>query len=159
MKKSWFLVVSLLVVMSMVLAACQTATTEAPVTTEAPAAATEAPAAATAAPAVPTEAPAQSTMATSTAYASANPGLQMDSAKVATQFFNDKDYELSLKLMGQPALNPTAPIYLQYLVNDPTDISKYPQYAEFAKKAPPYNICFSNASRIVAMSFCEPRSW
>ena len=41
--------------------------------------------------------------------------------------------------------NPNDPIYLQYLVDDPTDISKYPQYAEFAKKQAPYNICFSNA--------------
>ena len=27
----------------------------------------------------------------------------------------------------------------------PTDITKYPQYASFAGKEPPYNICFSNA--------------
>ncbi len=44
MKKSLYLVVSLLVALSMILAACQTAPTEAPAA-EAPAAATEAPAA------------------------------------------------------------------------------------------------------------------
>lgn len=75
----------------------------------------------------------------------ANPGLQMDSAKVAAQFFNDKDYATSLELMSKKALNPDAPLYLQYLVEDPTDISKYPQYADFAGKEPPYDICFSNA--------------
>jgi ribose transport system substrate-binding protein len=75
----------------------------------------------------------------------ANPGLQMDSAKVAAQFFTDADYATSLDLMDNKALNPDAPLYLQYLVEDPTDISKYPQYADFAGKEPPYNICFSNA--------------
>jgi len=75
----------------------------------------------------------------------ANPGLQMDSAKVAAQFFTDADYATSLDLMDNKALNPDAPLYLQYLVEDPTDISKYPQYADFAGKEAPYNICFSNA--------------
>ncbi len=42
-------------------------------------------------------------------------------------------------------VNPNDPIYLQYLVDNPTDISKYPQYASFAGKEPPYNLCFSNA--------------
>ena len=187
-----FYVVSLLVMLSMLLAACQTATpaavTNAPVTTEAPAAVTEAPAAAK------------------------NPGLALDAAKVAAQFFTEADYEESLKEMSMTALNPNDPIYLQYLVENPTDISKYPQYAAFAQKKAPYNVCFSNAgvnnpwrvvgyidireqveelrtqglvknfyhldaqgddakqiadiqdiintpgSRIVAMSFCEPRS-
>jgi ribose transport system substrate-binding protein len=128
MKKSWFLVVSLLVVFSMVLAACQTAATEAP------AAATEAPAAATEAPAAATEAPAS------------NPGLQMESATVAEQFFSEAEYEKSKELMTKAPLNPNDPIYLQYLDDTTaTDISKFPQYAEFAKKQPPYNVCFSNA--------------
>ena len=35
------------------------------------------------------------------------------------------------------AINPNDPIYLQYLVDNPTDISKYPQYAEFAPRNPP----------------------
>ena len=108
MKKSIFVVVSLLVGISMILAAC------------APAAATEAPAA-------------------------SNPGLQMESANVAPQFFNDEDFAKSKELMTAKALNPDEPIYLQYLVENPTDISKYPQYAEFAKKEAPYNLCFSNA--------------
>jgi len=127
MKKSILLVVSLLVSLTMLLAACapKAAAPAAPAATEAPAAAaTEAPAA----PAV-----------------AANPGLQMDSAKVAAQFFNDADYEKSLELMKAAPMNPDSPIYLQYLVEDPTDISKYPQYADFAAKKPPYNICFSNA--------------
>jgi ribose transport system substrate-binding protein len=111
MKKSIFLVVSLLVGLSILLAAC------------APAAATEAPA----------------------APAAASPGLQMETAKVAAQFFNDADYAKSLELMKAAPLNPNDPIYLQYLESNPTDISKYPQYAAFAAKQPPYNICFSNA--------------
>jgi ribose transport system substrate-binding protein len=74
-----------------------------------------------------------------------NPGLQMDTAKVATQFYNDADYQKSLELMTADPLNPGDPIYLQYLVDDPTDISKYPQYASFVGKEPPYNLCFSNA--------------
>lgn len=132
MKKSILVIVSLLVSLSMLLAAC------APAATQAPAAATEAPAAAaTEAPAAAaTEAP---------AAAAANPGLQMDTAKVAAQFFTDADYAKSLELMKAAPLNPNDPIYLQYLVENPTDISKYPQYAEFAAKKAPYNICFSNA--------------
>lgn len=122
MNKRSYLVLSLLVALSMILASCQTAATPAPaVATEAPAAATEAPAAA------------------------ANPGLQMESATVAEQFFSDAEYEKSKTLMTKAPLNPDAPIYLQYLEESPTDISKYPQYAEFAKKAAPYNVCFSNA--------------
>jgi ribose transport system substrate-binding protein len=125
MKKSMF-VVTILIVMAMLLGACAKATPVA--TTEEPATgATEAP------------------MATDAPVAAANPGLQMDTAKVAAQFFTDADYELSKELMTAAPLNPDAPIYLQYLVEDPTDISKYPQYAEFAQKAPPYNLCFSNA--------------
>jgi ribose transport system substrate-binding protein len=137
MKKSMF-IVSIIIVMAMLLGACAPA---APAEPAAPAA-TEAPAApaATEAPAAPaaTEAPAAPA-------AAANPGLQMETAKVAAQFFTDADYEQSKELMTATALNPDAPIYLQYLVEDPTDISKYPQYAAFAQKAAPYNICFSNA--------------
>ncbi len=77
MKKSMYLVVSLLVALSMMLAACQTRChTKPPAATEAPAAATEAPAAATEAPA-----------------AAANPGLQMESATVAPQFWSEEEYE------------------------------------------------------------------
>jgi ribose transport system substrate-binding protein len=125
MKKSLLFVFSLLMVASMLLTAC---TPAAPVATQPPAAATQA-------PAEPTKAPA----------AAANPGLQMDTAKVAPQYFNDADYAKSMEYMKQAPLNPNDPIYLQYLVSDPTDISKYPQYAEFAKKTAPYNVCFSNA--------------
>jgi ribose transport system substrate-binding protein len=128
MKKSWFLVISLLMVVSIVLAACQSATTQPPAATEAPAAATQAPAEATQPP------------------AAANPGLQMESATVAQQFFSDADYQKSLEYMTASPLNPSDPIYLQYLDNSTaTDISKYPQYADFAAKQPPYNVCFSNA--------------
>jgi ribose transport system substrate-binding protein len=79
------------------------------------------------------------------AAAATSPGLQMDQAKVAAQFFNDADFAKSKELMTAKPLNPNDPIYLQYLVDSSTDISKYPQYAEFAKKQAPYNICFSNA--------------
>src|SRR5512133_4032157 len=116
MNKKAYMLVTLLVGISVLLAAC------------APAVATQAPSAATAAPA-----------------AAANPGLQMESAKVAQQFFTDADYNKSLEYMKKAPLNPNDPIYLQYLEENPTDISKYPQYASFAGKKPPYNICFSNA--------------
>jgi ribose transport system substrate-binding protein len=128
MKKSVLYIVSLLVIFSVVLSACSTPTTApaVPAATEAPAAATEA----------PTTAPA----------AASNPGLQLDAAKVAPQFFNDADYQKSLEYMTMPPLNPSDPIYLQYLDNSTaTDISKFPQYAAFAAKKPPYNVCFSNA--------------
>ena len=129
MKKSIF-VMSILVVLAMVLGACAPAAPAAPaqppLTPAAPAAA-EAPAA----PAAPA--------------AAANPGLQMDSAKVAPQFFNDADYATNKEWMTKAPINPNDPIYLQYLVENPTDISKYPQYAAFAEKEAPYNICFSNA--------------
>ena len=75
----------------------------------------------------------------------ANPGLPLDAAKVAPQFFTDADYNESLDLMTKKPLNPSDPIYLQYLVSNPTDITKFPQYAAFAAKKAPYNICFSNA--------------
>jgi ribose transport system substrate-binding protein len=121
MKKSLWLIA----VLTLVISACAPA---APVA-EAPAA--EAPAA---------EAPAAEAPA-----AAENPGLQMESAQVAPQFFIDADYEQSLELMKNEALNPDGPIYLQYLLEDPTDITKYPQYASFAEKEAPYNLCFSNA--------------
>lgn len=128
MKKS----IMLFAVIVMLLAACQPAAvaTEAPAVDE-PAMTEEAPAA--------TEAPMEE------APVAENPGLQMDSATVAAQFFNDEDYATSLDLMTKEALNPDAPLYLQYLVEDPTDITKYPQYAAFAEKEAPYNVCFSNA--------------
>ncbi len=100
-------------------------------------------AAATEAPARSTEAPAAA--ATEAPAAAANPGLQMESAKVAAQFYNDADFAKSQELMKASPLNPNDPIYLQYLEDSSTDISKYPQYASFAGKEPPYNICFSNA--------------
>jgi ribose transport system substrate-binding protein len=80
-----------------------------------------------------------------TQAAAANPGLQMDTAKVAAQYFNDADYAASLDQMKMAPLNPSDPIYLQYLLDNPTDITKFPQYAAFASKKAPYNICFSNA--------------
>jgi len=105
MKKSMFLLISVIVISAMLLAGCK---------------------------------PAEPTVAE-------NPGLQMDSATVAPQYFNDADYAESLDLMSKKAVNPDAPLYLQYLVENPTDISKYPQYAAFAELDAPYNICFSNA--------------
>jgi ribose transport system substrate-binding protein len=116
MNKKAYMLVTLLVALSVLLAAC------------APAAA-------------PTQAPA----ASAAPAKASNPGLQMDTAKVAAQFFNDADYAKSKEFMTKKALNPNDPIYLQYLEENPTDISKYSQYASFAGKQPPYNICFSNA--------------
>ena len=69
----------------------------------------------------------------------------MEQAKVAMQFFSEDEYAKEKSLMSAEPLNPDAPIYLQYLEDNSTDISEYPQYAAFAEKAPPYNICFSNA--------------
>jgi len=91
------------------------------------------------------EAPAAEVPAAEAPAAAENPGLQMETAKVAAQFFTDADYNQSLDLMDNAALNPDAPIYLQYLLDDPTDITKYPQYAAFAEREAPYNLCFSNA--------------
>ncbi|HEX8992152.1 MAG TPA: ABC transporter substrate-binding protein [Anaerolineales bacterium] len=118
----------LVVVATMLLSACAPAA----VSTQAPAAPAN-----TQAPAAPanTQAPA----------AAANPGLQMDSAKVAAQYFNDADFQKSMDYMKQAPLDPNDPIYLQYLNANPTNISKFPQYASFASKKAPYNICFSNA--------------
>ena len=127
MKKSILLVISLLVAFSMLLAACQSAT-EAP---EAEEPAAEEPAA---------EEPEAEEPAGET-----NPGLQMETAKVAEQFFSEDEYTKSIDLMTKDPLNPDDPIYLQYLEENPTDISQYPEYADFAAKEPPYNICFSNA--------------
>ena len=118
MKKSTFLVISLLVALSMLLAACQPA---APAATQAPAA-TEAP--------QPTEAP--------KAAAPENPGLKMDAARVATALYNDKDFDESMQLMKAKSINPDAPIYLQSLIDNKVDTTKF-------KKDPPYNLCFSNA--------------
>ena len=118
MKKSTFLVISLLVALSMLLAACQPA---APAATQAPAA-TEAP--------QPTEAP--------KAAAPENPGLKMDAARVATALYNDKDFDESVQLMKAKSINPDAPIYLQSLIDNKVDTTKF-------KKDPPYNLCFSNA--------------
>ena len=114
MKKSMFLAISLLIALSMLLAACQQKPA-APAATTAPEA-TEAP---------PAEAP-------------KNEGLKMDAARVAPQFYNDKDFEESLKLMKQAPINPNDPIYLQSLIDNKVDTTKF-------KKEPPYNICFSNA--------------
>src|SRR3990172_4449579 len=107
MKKSIFLAVSLLLALSMLLAACQSATPAAPEATEAP------------------EAP-------------KNEGLKMDAARVATQFYNDADFEESLQLMTAKPINPDQPIYLQSLIDNKVDTTQF-------KKDPPYNLCFSNA--------------
>lgn len=127
MKKVLNLFVSLLTASAMTLTACQIIATKATVT--------EAPSATTEVPALPTETPTPVR----------NAGFQMDSATVMPQFWSDDDYEKSKTLMAVKPLNPADPIYLQYLEENPTDISKWPQYATLAGKQPPYNICFSDA--------------
>jgi ribose transport system substrate-binding protein len=76
--------------------------------------------------------------ATEAAAKPENPGLAMDAAKVATQFYNDKDFAESLQLMKAKPINPDAPIYQQSLIDNKVDTAQY-------KKDAPYNICFSNA--------------
>src|SRR3990172_9065716 len=120
MKKSLYYVMTVLFILSMLVTAC------APKAAETPTA--EAPAVGEPTAAAPAKAE--------------NPGLQMEQAAVAAQFFTDEAYEESLALMENKPLNPEAPVYLQYLIDDPTDISKYSQYT---KKEGPYNLCFSNA--------------
>jgi ribose transport system substrate-binding protein len=130
MKKRLLIVVSLIIVLTMVLTACA----KTPVATEAPVVdepVVEEP--------VATEAPAVEEPVVM------NPGLQMEQATVAMQFWSDDEYAKEKALMSAEPLNPDAPIYLQYLEDNSTDISKYPEYADFATIAPPYNICFSNA--------------
>jgi ribose transport system substrate-binding protein len=129
MKKSLHLIVTFLIVLTIMLQACQV------ITGAIPGKATETPEA-TITPIPPTETPTPVP----------NAGLQMDAATVMTEFWNEADFEKEKQLMLSPALNQSDPIYLQYLEEDPTDISKYPQYAALAEKLPPYNICFSNAS-------------
>jgi len=128
MKKSILLVISALLIFTLLLAACQAATEE-------PAA--EEPAA--------EEPAAEEPMEEEPAAEASNPGLQMESATVAEQFFSEDEYAKSIELMTKAPLNPDDPIYLQYLEENPTDISQYPEYADFAAKEPPYNVCFSNA--------------
>ena len=127
MKKSILLVISVLLILTLLLAACQTATQE-------PAA--EEPAA---------EEPAAEEPAAEEPAAESNPGLQMESAQVAPQFWSEEEFNKEMSLMTKAPLNPDDPIYLQYLEDNSTDISQFPEYAEFAEKEPPYNICFSNA--------------
>ena len=82
----------------MILTSCTPAATATPVAPAAPTAVP--PAGATAVP------PAGATAVTPTQAAAANPGLQMDSAKVAAQYFNDADYAASLAQMKMAPLNP-----------------------------------------------------
>ncbi|MFA9403189.1 MAG: ABC transporter substrate-binding protein [Anaerolineales bacterium] len=67
-----------------------------------------------------------------------NPGLAMDSADVATQFWSDELYEESIAFMDAEPINPGEPVYLQSLLDNKVDTSEY-------KMDPPYDICFSNA--------------
>jgi ribose transport system substrate-binding protein len=129
MKKGLNIIISFSIVFGMILSACQL------IPTKVPAPATETPAA-------PTETP---VLATATPTPIPNAGLEMDSATVQSQFWSDADYEKSRQLMALKPLNLVDPIYLQYLEESSTDISKWPQYSTLAEKLPPYNICFSDA--------------
>lgn len=126
MKKSTLLVISVLLVFTLLLVACQ-AETEEPAAEEA------------------MEEEVMEEEAMEEEAAESNPGLQMESAEVAQQFWSEEDFNKEMELMTKSALNPDDPIYLQYLEDSSTDISQWPEYAEFAEKEPPYDICFSNA--------------
>ena len=134
MKKSIYLTLSILIMLTMILTACTPA-----------AAPTAAPA-----PVQPTSAPAAAQPTTPPAAAPKNPGLASDAAKVAMQFFDQKEMDAELALIDKPALNPSDPIYQQYLTDTTIDTTKY-------KKPGPYNICFSNSGvgnpwRVVGMT-------
>ena len=74
-----------------------------------------------------------------------NPGLNMDAAKISPQYFDATEFEQEMELMSIPPLNPDAPVYLQYLIDNPVMLADYPQYATLSQKEPPYNICFSDS--------------
>lgn len=67
-----------------------------------------------------------------------SPGLQMDSAAVAQQFWSDEEYQESISWTDADVINPDAPVYLQSLVDSKVDTSMY-------QMEPPFDICFSNA--------------
>jgi ribose transport system substrate-binding protein len=127
MKNKYRLVVSVLVIFNTLIAACGSSST--PIATQSPVVGV----------------PVTEESATEEPVAVVNPGLALEAAKVAAQFFNDADYEQSLELISAHPLNPEAPIYLQYLIDNPVTIADYPQYTIFSQKEPPYNICFSDS--------------
>jgi ribose transport system substrate-binding protein len=90
----------------------------------------------------PTETPEPTVVPTNTRAPALSPGLHQESASVDSNYFSDNVYAESLALMNSAPLNPESPVYLQYLIDDATDITKYPQYS---KKEGAINICFSNA--------------
>ncbi len=67
-----------------------------------------------------------------------SPGLQMESAEVAQQFWSQEEYVESINWTDDDILNPDAPVYLQSLLDNKVDTSEY-------QMEPPYDICFSNA--------------
>ena len=67
-----------------------------------------------------------------------NPGLEMDEAVVASQFWSDEEYQESIAFMDADPINPEDPVYLQSLLDNKVDTSQY-------KMDPPFDICFSNA--------------
>ncbi len=128
-KKKLYMVLSLVMLAAFVLSACGGG--EAPaeeVAVEAPA--EEAPAA--------EEAEAETEEEEVAEEAPANPGLAMDAAAVAMQFWSDDLYEESIIFMDTEPINPDAPVYLQSLLDNKVDTSQY-------KMEPPFDICFSNA--------------
>ena len=54
----------------------------------------------------------------------ANPGLDMDAAAVALQFWSDELYDESVEFMGADPINPEAPVYLQSLIRHTTSASR-----------------------------------
>ena len=67
-----------------------------------------------------------------------SPGLQMEAAAVAQQFWSDEEYQESITWTDADIINPEAPVYLQSLLDNKVDTSEYAM-------EPPYDICFSNA--------------
>jgi ribose transport system substrate-binding protein len=119
MLKKTYIIFSMLVLAVFILAACGGATPTEEAVVDVP---TDVP---------PTEAPAVE-------EPPENPGLSMDAAAVATQFWSDELYQESIAFMDSAPINPDAPVYLQSLLDNKVDTSQY-------KMDPPYDICFSNA--------------
>ena len=121
LKKKVYIILSIVMLAAFVLSACGGGAAPAEEVAEAPA-----------------EEAAEEAPAEEAAEEPANPGLAMDAAAVAMQFWSDEEYEESIAWTDADILNPEDPVYLQSLLDNKVDTSQY-------KMDPPYDICFSNA--------------